>query len=199
MNSTFQQKFNKLSSDLLSVPSPFNNTCISSRTVSSITPRHEASSPRRCACFKGPAKLPFAGMLHQTLMRQICCDVRSHPFRFARNSPKRLGQAWVDGFSPVFDWRFPDSPPLPLWIITFWIKTGIAIEAQRKWKASELWLRSLFKKVPGRESLVERVEETFSLFHSISWGVTMTSTQTPMNRPRLNYDSLVEQHPWPNN
>ncbi len=92
-----------------------------------------------------------------------------------------VGQAWVDGFSSVVDWRFPDSPPLPLWIITFWIKTGTAIEAQRKWKTSELWFRSLPKKFPGRESLVERVEVTFSLFHSIPWGITMTSTQTPMN------------------
>ncbi len=127
---------------LLSVPSPFNNVCTSSElsiqtlllaNLPCLDVARVAQDPWSCFC-KDEASNPDV-----KLQRSILSLL------FSQQLLASIGQTWVDSFSLVSDWHYPGSPPLPLWIIMFWVQVGTAIEAQQKWEGVQALASKLMK------------------------------------------------------
>lgn len=98
------------------------------------------------------------------------------PYSFTTCLLESAGQAWLDGYTAVADWRY-QSQPLPFWILTYWKESAVAIQSQREWSKANLWLKKLSKKPMGPSDdtcgLAENVQDMQDMFRAIGWGVPL--------------------------
>lgn len=99
------------------------------------------------------------------------------PADFTKQLAAAAGQAWLDGYTAIADWRF-QFEPLPFWILTYWDDVRTAIKGHQEWKDASVWLRKMTKQAKtSRQAndggLSENVEEVEGLFRAIGWGVML--------------------------
>lgn len=96
------------------------------------------------------------------------------PLSFVQELSEAAGQAWLDGCESFADWRNGDDL-LPLWVISYWIQMGSAIEAQKRWGNASTWLIQNSK---SSDSFMEAAFKIEELFHAIGWGAPVKGIKT---------------------
>jgi hypothetical protein len=80
-----------------------------------------------------------------------------------------FGQHWFDGAQSLVDPREP-SQSLPFWVLQYWNRLGLVLEAKHAWHIAHTWVISCASPLHPQFHVVQKVLTSFKI---LGWNVVM--------------------------